>query len=185
MTSHTQPLIAAIGDRRPAVDPDAWVAPTASVVGAVSLGPGSSVWYGAVLRGDGDDITVGSDTNVQDGAVLHADPGFPCRLGAGVTVGHGAVVHGAAIGSGSLVGMGARVLNGAAIGKDCLVAAGALVPEGFEAPDRSLVVGVPAKVRRELSDDEVADLAVNAEEYVANARRHARSLGQPADAGGA
>ena len=171
-----EPLVVAIEKRTPAVDPDAWVAPTAAVVGAVTLGPGASVWYGAVLRADDEVVTVGRDSNIQDGAVLHADAGFPCRLGDGVTVGHGAIVHGAVIGSGSLVGMGARVLNGARIGERCMIAAGALVPEGFTAPDGVLVIGAPAKVRRDLSVEEFQLLEEAAEEYVANARRHRRCL---------
>jgi carbonic anhydrase/acetyltransferase-like protein (isoleucine patch superfamily) len=169
-------LIIAVGDRSPTIDDTGWVAPTASIVGAVTLGPGSSVWYGAVLRADGDEIVIGRDSNVQDGAVLHADPGFACQVGDAVTIGHGAIVHGARVGSGSLVGMGARLLNGANVGEQCLVAAGALVPEGFTAPDGSLVVGAPAKVRRQLEPDEIRDLALNAEEYAANARAHAHAV---------
>jgi carbonic anhydrase/acetyltransferase-like protein (isoleucine patch superfamily) len=176
MSSNREPLIVAVADRRPSIDATAWIAPTASIVGAVSLGPGASVWYGAVLRADDDEIVVGRDSNIQDGAVLHPDPGYACHVGEGVTIGHGAIVHGARVGSGSLVGMGARLLNGANVGERCLVAAGALVPEGFTAPDGSLVVGVPAKVRRQLDPDEIRDLAVNAEEYAANARRHARAV---------
>ena len=176
MSSHREPLITAVGDRSPTIDDTGWVAPSASIVGAVTLGPGSSVWYGAVLRADGDEIVIGRDSNVQDGAILHADPGFACRVGDGVTIGHGAIVHGARVGSGSLVGMGARLLNGADVGEQCLVAAGALVPEGFSAPDGSLVVGVPARVRRQLERDEIRELAVNAEEYAANARLHARAV---------
>lgn len=167
-----QPLVIGVGGREPSVDPAAWIAPTASVVGAVTLDAGASVWYGAVLRADDEKVTVGRDTNVQDGAVLHADPGFPCTLGDRVTVGHGAIVHGAAVGGGSLVGMGARVLNGASIGERCMVAAGALVPEGFTAPPGVLVVGAPAKVRRDLRDSEFELLRDTAAEYAANARRH-------------
>lgn len=171
-----QPLVIGVGGRRPVVDPAAWIAPTASVVGAVTLGAGASVWYGAVLRADDETVTVGRDTNVQDGAVLHADPGFPCTLGDGVTVGHGAIVHGATVGAGSLVGMGARVLNGASIGERCMVAAGALVPEGFTAPPGVLVIGAPAKVRRDLRDSELDLLSDTAAEYAANARRHRAGL---------
>lgn len=171
-----EPLVVAIESRTPAIDSEAWVAPTAAIVGAVTLGPGASVWYGAVLRADNEEVTVGRDTNIQDGAVLHADPGFPCRLGDAVTVGHGAIVHGASIGRGSLVGMGARVLNGARIGERCMIAAGALVPEGFTAPDGVLVIGAPAKARRELTADDLRMLEETAEEYAANARRHRRCL---------
>lgn len=177
-----QPFVISIGDREPSVDPAAWIAPTASVVGAVTLGPGASVWYGAVLRADDERVIIGPDTNVQDGAVLHADPGFPCTLGAGVTVGHGAIVHGATIGGGSLVGMGARVLNGASIGERCMIAAGALLPEGFSAPPGVLVIGAPAEVRRNLRDSEFELLRETAEEYAANARRHRDRSGPNPDA---
>jgi carbonic anhydrase/acetyltransferase-like protein (isoleucine patch superfamily) len=173
----TGPLVIAIGDRVPWVDPSAWVAPTAAVVGAVTLGPGASVWYGAVIRADDEEVTVGRDTNIQDGAVLHADPGFPCRLGDAVTVGHGAIVHGASIGSGSLVGMGSTILNGAAIGERCMIAAGTVVPESFTAAGGVLLIGAPAKVRRELTADELRVLDENATEYAANARRHRNHLG--------
>lgn len=171
-----QPFVMAVEDRSPVIDEGSWLAPTATVVGAVTLRPGASVWYGAVLRADSEAVTVGKNTNIQDGAVLHADPGFPCHLGAGVTVGHGAIVHGATIGDGSLVGMGARVLNGARIGRRSLVAAGALVPEGFACPDEVLLVGSPAKVRRELTSEELSDLEESAAEYAANAARHRRCV---------
>lgn len=172
-----RPFVSALEGRVPTVDDDAWIAPTASVVGEVSLGAGSSVWYSAVLRADDEVVTVGAGSNVQDGAVLHADPGYPCVLGDGVTVGHGAIVHGATIGAGSLVGMGARVLNGATIGENSLVAAGALVPEGFAVPSGVLVLGAPAKVRRELDEEELGMLRETAEDYVAKARRHRRAAG--------
>ncbi|MGH3384761.1 MAG: gamma carbonic anhydrase family protein [Nocardioidaceae bacterium] len=182
-SSH-EPLVVAIDDRAPTIDPTAWVAPTASVVGAVTLGPGASVWYGAVVRADDEDVSVGRDSNVQDGAVLHADAGFPCRIGDAVTVGHGAIVHGATIGAGSLVGMGSRVLNGARIGDRCMIAAGALVPAGFTAPDGVLVIGSPAQVRRELGDADLALLVETAAEYAANARRHRRCLEDELSSGG-
>ncbi len=171
-------FVTGIESRTPTIDEDAWVAPTASVVGEVSLGAGASVWYGAVLRADDEVVTVGRDSNIQDGAVLHADPGFPCVIGDRVTVGHGAIVHGATIGSGSLVGMGARVLNGATIGERCMIAAGALVPEGFTAPPGVLVIGAPAKVRRELDASDLELLGEAADEYVANGRRHRAWLEQ-------
>jgi len=173
-----------VGGREPSVDPAAWIAPTASVVGGVTLGAGASVWYGAVLRADDETVTVGRDTNIQDGAVLHADAGFPCTLGDRVSVGHGAIVHGATVGDGSLVGMGARVLNGASIGERCMVAAGALVPEGFTAPPGVLVIGAPAKVRRDLRDTELELLRDTATEYAANARRHRDRFPSNPDAGG-
>jgi carbonic anhydrase/acetyltransferase-like protein (isoleucine patch superfamily) len=159
----------------PEVADDAWVAPGAVLVGQVSLGSRSSVWYGAVLRGDGSSITVGIGSNVQDGTVVHADPGFPAVIGDGVVVGHGAVVHGCTVEDGSLIGMGSRVLNGARIGAGSLVAAGAVVLEGTQVPPGSLVAGVPAKVRRPLTDDEAAGIRAGAEQYVERARQHARA----------
>ncbi len=159
----------------PEVAEDAWVAPGAVLVGRVSLGSRSSVWYGAVLRGDGGSITVGVGSNVQDGTVVHADPGFPAVIGDGVVVGHGAVVHGCTVEDGSLIGMGSRVLNGARIGAGSLVAAGAVVLEGTQVPAGSLVAGVPAKVRRALTEDEAAGIRAGAEQYVERAQQHARS----------
>ncbi len=161
----------------PEVADDAWVAPTAVLVGRVRVGSGSSVWYGAVLRGDGDAIYVGAGSNVQDGCVVHADPGFPAVIGDGVVVGHGAVVHGCTVEDGSLIGMGSRVLNGARIGTGSLVAAGAVVLEGTQVPPGSLVAGVPAKVRRPLNEDEAAGIRSGAAQYVERARQHARSTG--------
>ena len=161
----------------PEVAEDAWVAPTAVLVGRVRLGPGSSAWYGAVLRGDGDAITVGAGSNVQDGCVVHADPGFPATIGDGVVVGHGAVVHGCTVEDGSLIGMGSTVLNGARIGAGSMVAAGAVVLEGTHVPPGSLVAGVPAKVRRTLTAQEAAGIRAGAEDYVARARQHARATG--------
>jgi carbonic anhydrase/acetyltransferase-like protein (isoleucine patch superfamily) len=133
-------------------DGSAWIAPGAAVIGNVTLAPGVSIWFNAVLRGDNEPITIGRDTNVQDGCVFHTDPGFPLTIGADVTVGHKAILHGCAIGDGCLVGMGAVVMNGARIGASCLLAANALVTEGKEIPDRSMVVGQPAKVARTLDD---------------------------------
>lgn len=167
------PRIVPFEGATPQCDPGAWVAPTATLVGQVRLAARSSVWFGAVLRGDGDTIEVGPATNVQDGCVLHADPGFAVRIGAGVTIGHRAVVHGCTVEDDVLVGMGSVVLNGARVGRESLVAAGAVILEGVEVPPRSLVAGVPAKVRRELTEDEVASIRRSAEAYVALARRYA------------
>ena len=136
----------------PAIPPTAWVHASAVVVGQVTLGEHVSVWPGAVLRGDRDTIAIGDETNVQDGAVLHCDPGMPCRVGARVTIGHRAVVHGCTVEDGALIGIGAIVLNGAVVGAGSLVAAGAVVPEGMQIPPESLVAGVPAKVLRPLND---------------------------------
>jgi carbonic anhydrase/acetyltransferase-like protein (isoleucine patch superfamily) len=157
----------------PTVHAGAWVAPDAVLAGAVTIGAGSSVWYTCVIRADLEPITVGTGTNIQDGAVLHADPGFPLSLGDGISVGHRAVLHGCTVGDGALVGMGAVVLNGARIGAGSLVAAGAVVLEGTEVPPGSLVAGLPAKVRRELTEDEAAGLRLNADGYRELARVHA------------
>ena len=159
----------------PVVADDAWVAPTAVLVGQVRLGSTSSAWYGAVLRADGDAITVGVGSNAQDNGVLHTDPGVPVTIGDGVVIGHGAVVHGCTVEDGSLIGMGATVLNGARIGAGSLVAAGAVVLEGTQVPAGSLVAGVPAKVRRPLTADEAAGIRAGAAQYVERARQHARS----------
>lgn len=160
---------------RPRIHPDAFVAPGAALVGDVRLGARASVWFGAVLRGDGDSIEVGEETNVQDGCVLHTDPGHPVRLGNRVTVGHRAVVHGATVEEGSLVGMGAVLLNGCRIGAGSLVAAGAVVLEGTVVPPGSLVAGIPARVRRDLEPAERDRLLASAATYVDLARRHAGS----------
>ena len=153
-----------------------WIAPDAHVIGRVRLAPGASVWFGAVLRGDNELIDVGAGTNIQEGSILHTDMGFPMTLGAGCTIGHGAVLHGCTLGDDSLVGMRATLLNGARIGPNSLVGAGALVTEGKEFPPGSLVVGAPAKAVRALDDVAIAQLKRNAEHYVANWRRFASRL---------
>ncbi|MDZ5698916.1 gamma carbonic anhydrase family protein [Chelativorans sp. M5D2P16] len=153
-----------------------WIAPTAAVIGNVRLEEDSSVWFGAVLRGDNEPITVGVGANIQDNAVLHTDPGFPTTLARFCTIGHSAVVHGCTIGENSLVGMGATVLNGARIGRNCLIGANALVTEGKEIPDGSLVLGAPAKVVRRLDEEAQAKLAETARHYVENAKRFATGL---------
>lgn len=160
----------------PAVGADVFIAPDANVIGRVELETEASVWWNATLRGDTELIRVGPRSNVQDGAVLHADPGFPCVLEADVTVGHRATVHGARIGEGSLVGIGATVLNGARIGAGCLIGAHALIPEGAEIPAGSLVMGVPAKVKKALEPHQVEALRHAAAHYVANARRYMHTL---------
>ncbi|WP_286690053.1 MULTISPECIES: gamma carbonic anhydrase family protein [unclassified Aeromicrobium] len=159
-------------DRRPRVAETAFVAPNATLVGSVLLEEGASVWYGAVLRADNEPITVGPRSNVQDGCAFHVDRGHPVVLGEGVSVGHNAVVHGATVEDHCLVGMGAVVMNGAVIGSESLVAAGALVTAGMQVPPRSLVAGVPAKVRRELSDAEVEGLHRNARIYEEHRELH-------------
>ncbi|MDJ0457137.1 gamma carbonic anhydrase family protein [Arthrobacter sp. NQ7] len=156
----------------PAVHETAFVAPSASIIGKASLGQDSSAFYGVSVRADTAAITVGAGSNLQDNVVLHADPGFPCTVGRGVSVGHAAVVHGCTVEDDCLIGMGATVLNGAVIGAGSLVAAGAVVLEGTVVPPRSLVAGVPAKVRRELTEEEFDGVRANAERYVELAAQH-------------
>src|SRR5262245_61350783 len=167
-----QALIVGIGGREPQVDAEAFVAPTASVIGDVTLHAGASVWYGAVVRGDVEKITVGASANVQDNVTLHADPGFPVSVGERVSIGHNAVVHGATVEDDCLIGMGATVLNGAVIGAGSLVAAQALVPQGMVVPPGSMVAGVPAKVRRALTTEEREGITLNATMYAELARAH-------------
>ncbi|QIV87734.1 gamma carbonic anhydrase family protein [Glutamicibacter mishrai] len=164
--------IITIDGSTPLLGEDVFVAPTAVLSGDVVLADRASAFYGVSVRGDSAPIRVGEGTNLQDNVVLHADAGFPCTLGAGVSVGHSAVVHGATVGDGCLVGMSATIMNGAVIGEQSLVAAGALVLEGTQVPPRSLVAGVPAKVRRELSDEEVAGLKTNADHYLELSAKH-------------
>ncbi len=153
-----------------------WVAPDATIVGRVRLGDEASVWFGAILRGDNEWISLGARSNVQDGCALHTDMGFPLDIGEDCTIGHRVVLHGCAIGAGSLIGMGATILNGAKIGRQCLVGANALVTEGKVFPDRSLIVGAPAKVVRTLDDAAAAGLGKAAEGYVRNFKRFASGL---------
>ena len=169
-------LISLDDDRTPRVDDSAWVAPSADIVGNVELHAESSVWYTAVLRADFDPIVLGARSNLQDGVVVHTDAGRPTTIGSGVSVGHRAVVHGCTIEDDCLIGMGSVILNGATIGTGSLVAAGAVVPEGAVIPPRSLVAGVPAKVRRELTDDDLARIRANADVYVDLARLHAGAV---------
>ncbi|WP_137895942.1 gamma carbonic anhydrase family protein [Ramlibacter sp. 2FC] len=160
----------------PRVAETAWVADSAQVMGKVTLGEGSSVWFGAVLRGDSDSLTVGRGSNVQDGSVLHADAGEPLTVGENVTVGHKVMLHGCTIGDESLIGIGAVVLNGARIGKNCLVGAGALVTEGKEFPDGSMIIGSPAKAVRQLTPEQIEGLRRSARHYSENARRFRAGL---------
>jgi carbonic anhydrase/acetyltransferase-like protein (isoleucine patch superfamily) len=154
-----------LAEHRPQIAATAWVAPGAHVLGQVELAEGSSIWFGAVLRGDNEPIRIGTGSNVQENAVLHTDPASPLVVGIGVTVGHQVMLHGCTIGDGSLIGIQAIVLNGVRIGRDCLIGAGALIPEGREIPDRSLVIGSPGKVVRELTDAEVAGIRAGARKY--------------------
>ncbi|MGZ8801436.1 MAG: gamma carbonic anhydrase family protein [Mycobacterium sp.] len=160
-----QPLILTIAGHTPQLHPQSWVAPNATLVGQVILAAGSSAWYGAILRAEAESIEIGAGTNIQDGVTIHVDPGFPARVGAGVSVGHNAVLHGCTVEDESLIGMGAVVLNGATIGAGSLIAAGAVVPQGAVIPPRSMVAGVPGRVRRGLSDDEISNIRTNAVLY--------------------
>ena len=153
-----------------------WVAPDAHVIGRVRLGLDVGIWFGAVIRGDNEPIEIGARTNVQEGAMLHADPGFPLVIGPDVTVGRHAILHGCTVGAGALVGMGATVLNGARIGAGCIVGANALVTENKEFPDNSLIVGAPAKAVRTLDGAVAEKLRASALHYVANWRRFAAGL---------
>ena len=165
-----------LGDDAPRIAATAWVADSAQLIGRVQLGEGASVWYGAVLRGDNEWITLGARSNVQDGSVLHTDMGSPLTLGDDVTVGHQAMLHGCTVGDGSLIGIQAVVLNGATIGRRCLVGAGAVVTEGKEFPDGSLILGAPAKAVRSITPEQVERLRFGALHYVENAERHRRQL---------
>jgi carbonic anhydrase/acetyltransferase-like protein (isoleucine patch superfamily) len=153
-----------------------WIAPDAQVIGHVRLGADASIWFGVVARGDNEEIFIGAATNVQDGAILHSDPGFALTIGAGCTIGHRAILHGCTIGDNSLIGMGATLLNGARIGRNCLVGANALVTEGKEFPDNSLIVGSPARLLRPLDDAAVRSLRESAEHYVVNWKRFSKGL---------
>jgi carbonic anhydrase/acetyltransferase-like protein (isoleucine patch superfamily) len=161
-----------LGDKTPHVAAGAWVAPNATLVGSVVIHEGASIWYGAVLRADNEPITIGSRSNVQDNCAFHVDKGKPVTLGEGVSVGHGAVIHGATIEDNVLVGMGAIIMNGVVIGAESLIAAGALISENVVIPPRSLVAGVPGKVRRELSDEEVENIYNNAKTYTEHRDLH-------------
>ncbi len=154
----------------------AWIAETAVVIGKVRLEKNASVWFNAVLRGDCELILIGENSNVQDGAIMHTDPGIPLTLGKNVTVGHKAMLHGCTVGDGSLIGINAVVLNGAKIGRNCIIGANALIPEGKEIPDGSLVMGSPGKVVRQLTEQQQLMVAAGAAHYVHNAQRFQRDL---------
>lgn len=165
--------IYALGERVPNFGDGCWVADNATVIGRVEAGANVNIWYNVVIRGDNDPIVIGDNTNVQDGAILHNDDGVPLTIGADVTVGHMAMLHGCTVGDGTLVGINAVVLNHAVIGKECIIGANALIPEGKVIPDRSLVVGSPGRIIRSLSDEDVAGIRTNAAHYVENARLYA------------
>ncbi len=166
------PRINAVGARRPAVSPGAWVAPGATVVGDVSVAEEASVWYGAVLRADEERMVIGPGTNVQDNCVLHCDPGVPTIIGARVTIGHNATVHGSVVEDDVLIGMGSVLLNGVHVESDVIIGAGAVVPEGTRVPSGSLVLGVPGKVRGTLTEEQRTHIRRAADGYVERARRH-------------
>jgi carbonic anhydrase/acetyltransferase-like protein (isoleucine patch superfamily) len=163
-------------EQTPDIDPSAYVADSAAVIGKVTMQAHSSVWFSATVRGDGDHITLSENSNVQDGAVLHADPGYPLTLGKNVTVGHLAMLHGCTVGEGTLVGIKAVILNGAKIGKNCLVGAGALVTEGKEFPDNSLIIGSPAKAVRTLGEEDIQRMHGAWKVYVERGQTYKNSL---------
>lgn len=165
-----------LGERLPRIAESAFIAEGATVIGAVDIDDGATIWTNAVLRGDNEPIRIGANTNVQEGAVLHGDPGYPLVVEDNVSVGHQATLHGCTVGSGSLIGIQAVVLNGAVIGKNCLVGAGALVTEGKQFPDNVLIIGAPAKVARELDAEEIANLSRNVDSYVAKGVEYKQSL---------
>lgn len=170
--------IYSLTDKKPQLPPrgEYWIADNAVVIGDVILKSGASVWFGVTIRGDNDPITIGENTNIQDGSVLHSDPGEPLTIGANVTVGHMAMLHSCTIGDNTLIGIGAVVLGRAVIGKNCLIGANALITEGKVIPDGSLVMGQPGKVVRQLDEGELTRLAVSAQHYVQNWKRYATSL---------
>ncbi len=166
----------ALGDTRPEIAEDSWIAPDANVIGHVIVGAGVGIWFGATLRGDNEPVTVGEGTNIQENCVCHTDMGFPLTIGRDCTIGHKAMLHGCTIGDETLIGMGATILNGARIGKNCLIGAGALVTEGKVIPDGSLVMGAPGKVVRELDEKAIEGLRASARGYRDNMRRFRRDL---------
>ncbi|MCX5344975.1 gamma carbonic anhydrase family protein [Streptomyces atratus] len=167
-----QALITGMGGKEPDIDAKAFTAPTSVVIGEITMAAGSSVWYHAVLRADCGPIVIGADSNIQDNCSVHVDPGFPVTVGERVSVGHNAVLHGCTIEDDVLVGMGSTVLNGARIGAGSLIAAQALVPQGMQVPPGSLVAGVPAKVKRQLTEEELEGIKFNAVGYVELAKAH-------------
>lgn len=170
-------MIYSLGDRKVTyAGKPSYIAPNASIIGDVELHDNSSVWFNAVIRADNDKIVIGENSNVQDGAVLHVDPGVPLNIGKGVTIGHKVMLHGCTIGDNTLIGINAVVLNGAKIGKNCLIGANALIPERMEIPDGSMVIGSPGKVKRALTEDEIKMLEVGASIYVQNGERFSQDL---------
>lgn len=169
-------MIYQLEERIPLMKGEYFIAENATVIGSVVLENNASVWFNAVIRGDNELITIGENSNVQDGSVLHTDPGVPLTIGKGVTIGHKVMLHGCTIGDNSLIGINAVVLNGARIGKNCLIGANSLIPEGKEIPDGSLVMGSPGKVVRELSAEQIKGLEASAQSYVNNSKRFKSGL---------
>jgi carbonic anhydrase/acetyltransferase-like protein (isoleucine patch superfamily) len=165
-----------LGEDAPQIDPSAWVADSANLIGKVTLGANATVWDGVTIRGDNERITIGPDSNVQEGTVMHTDMGYPMTLGTGVSVGHMAMLHGCTVGDGALIGIQAVIMNGARIGKGCLVGAGALVTEGKEFPDHTLILGSPAKAVRTLAEGDIARLREIADGYVARGKHYRTQL---------
>lgn len=166
----------ALGPKEPGIGDDTWIAPDADVIGDVTLGNNVSIWWNSVLRGDNDPMVIGDNCNIQDGCVLHTDPGFPLTLADNVSVGHMCMLHGCTVGEGSLIGINSVILNGAKIGRNCLIGAKALVGEGKEIPDDSLVLGAPGRVIREVSDDQRGLMKQIVASYVARAERYRNEL---------
>ena len=169
-------MIYALGNKKPVLHGNNYIAPNATVIGDVVIGKNANVWWNVVIRGDNDTITIGEDVNIQDGSVLHTDVGVPLTLEKGVSIGHMVMLHGCTVREGSLIGIKAVVLNHAVIGRDCLIGANALIPEGRVIPDRSLVVGSPGRVVRQLSDEEVVNVRGIAQHYLDNAARYLKEL---------
>tara|TARA_B100000073_G_scaffold9462_1_gene7966 strand:- start:617 stop:1144 length:528 start_codon:yes stop_codon:yes gene_type:complete len=166
-------MIIDLGDKKlKTVDDNFWIAPNASVIGEVNLERDASIWFNAILRADNEPITIGEGSNVQDGAIIHTDPGYACNIGKKVTVGHMAMLHGCSIGDGSLIGIGSVVLNGAKIGKNCIIGSKALVTEGMEVPDGSMVLGIPGKIKKTLTEEEQSVVPLGAEHYIDNYKKY-------------
>ena len=166
-------MIIDLGDKKlKTVDDNFWIAPNASVLGDVNLERDASIWFNAILRADNEPITIGEGSNVQDGAIIHTDPGYACNIGKKVTVGHMAMLHGCSIGDGSLIGIGSVVLNGAKIGRNCIIGSKALVTEGMEVPDGSMVLGIPGKIKKTLTEEEQSVVPLGAEHYIDNYKKY-------------
>ena len=166
-------MIIDLGDKKlKTVDDNFWIAPNASVIGDVVLERDTSIWFNAILRADNEPITIGEGSNVQDGAIIHTDPGYACNIGKKVTVGHMAMLHGCSIGDGSLIGIGSVVLNGAKIGKNCIIGSKALVTEGMDVPDGSMVLGIPGKIKKTLTEEEQSVVPLGADHYIDNYKKY-------------